>query len=216
MARRSGRHRVVGNVPTAWSMLGTGDFDGDGKGDILWQDNSGNVAVWLMDGTSLLSSAGIGNVPSPWSVPATATSTAMARPTSLARHQRQHRDLVHERHEAASTAGVGTIPTDLVGGRNRRLQWRRHERHRLARHPRQSRDLAHERRDVLSASGLGNVPTTGRSSRPATTTATARAISCGATSGNTAIWFINGVSVASTASIGEIPTAWTVQSANTE
>ena len=27
--------------------------DGDGKGDILWQHDSGQVAVWLMDGNSL-------------------------------------------------------------------------------------------------------------------------------------------------------------------
>jgi hypothetical protein len=34
----------VSNVPTPqWSVLGTGDFNGDTKGDILWQDSSGNV-----------------------------------------------------------------------------------------------------------------------------------------------------------------------------
>jgi len=31
---------------------GSGDFDGDGKSDILWQNNSGQAAVWLMDGTT--------------------------------------------------------------------------------------------------------------------------------------------------------------------
>jgi len=37
----------------AWHVIGSGDFDGDGKSDILWQNNSGQAAVWLMDGTSL-------------------------------------------------------------------------------------------------------------------------------------------------------------------
>jgi hypothetical protein len=34
----------VANVPTPqWSIFGTGDFNGDGNADILWQDTSGNV-----------------------------------------------------------------------------------------------------------------------------------------------------------------------------
>jgi hypothetical protein len=31
------------------------DFNGDGKSDIVWQDASGNTAVWLMNGSSVLS-----------------------------------------------------------------------------------------------------------------------------------------------------------------
>ena len=36
------------------------------------------------------------------------------------------------------------------------------------------------------------------------------------TSGNTSMWFMNGTAVASTAGVGNIPTAWTVQSVNAE
>ncbi len=54
---------TVGNVGTAWSVVGTADFNGDGKGDILWQDTSGNIAIWLMNGASILSTGGLGNVP---------------------------------------------------------------------------------------------------------------------------------------------------------
>ena len=32
----------IGNIPSNWSVVGTGDFNGDGMGDILWQDSSGN------------------------------------------------------------------------------------------------------------------------------------------------------------------------------
>src|SRR5258708_13409910 len=58
-------------VPTNWSIVGTGDFNGDGKWDILWRDTtSGNIAIWEMNGTTVLnpSTAGIGNVPTPWSI----------------------------------------------------------------------------------------------------------------------------------------------------
>jgi hypothetical protein len=36
------------------------------------------------------------------------------------------------------------------------------------------------------------------------------------TAGDTAIWFMNGTQVSSTEGVGNIPTNWTVQSANAE
>ncbi len=41
---------------TAWKPVGTGDFNNDGKTDILWRHDSGYVSVWLMNGTNLISS----------------------------------------------------------------------------------------------------------------------------------------------------------------
>ena len=58
----------IGNVPTTWSVVGTGDFNGDGMADIVWRDNLGNTSIWLMNGASVLSAASIGNVPTTWSI----------------------------------------------------------------------------------------------------------------------------------------------------
>jgi len=58
-------------VPGTWSIVQTGDYNGDGMSDILWIDNTGNVAVWLMNGTTVASSAGLGNVGTTWSVQST-------------------------------------------------------------------------------------------------------------------------------------------------
>ena len=58
----------VANVSTVWSIVGTGDFDGDGKSDILWHDNSGNVAIWFMNGGQVSQSVGVGNAPTVWSI----------------------------------------------------------------------------------------------------------------------------------------------------
>ena len=60
----------VGNAPpSVWKIVGTGDFNGDGKSDILWQDTSGDVAIWLMNGVQTPQGAGVGNVPTTvWSI----------------------------------------------------------------------------------------------------------------------------------------------------
>ena len=33
-----------------WHFLETADFNGDGKADILWRNDGGNVALWTMNG----------------------------------------------------------------------------------------------------------------------------------------------------------------------
>ena len=48
-----------GRVPdTAWRIVGSGDFNGDTKPDLVWQHKAqGWLAVWLMDGLNLIESA---------------------------------------------------------------------------------------------------------------------------------------------------------------
>jgi len=50
---------VIVAPDASWSAAGLSDFDGDGRSDILWRNTSGEVAVWLMNGAAITSSADV-------------------------------------------------------------------------------------------------------------------------------------------------------------
>jgi hypothetical protein len=57
--------------PDVWKVAGNGDYDGDGKSDILWRNEStGQNHLYLMNGAAIASSVSTTTVPSPnvWKV----------------------------------------------------------------------------------------------------------------------------------------------------
>jgi FG-GAP repeat len=59
-------------VPSNWSIALTGDFNGDGKTDILWRDSStGTVVIWFMNGVQVASTASLGAVGTDWTIQGT-------------------------------------------------------------------------------------------------------------------------------------------------
>jgi hypothetical protein len=42
-----------GAMGTEWKVLGTGDFNQDGRSDVLWENTSGTVDIWEMNGANL-------------------------------------------------------------------------------------------------------------------------------------------------------------------
>jgi hypothetical protein len=49
---------LVGPNPgPSWHAVGTGDFNGDGHSDILFQNTNGQAAIWEMNGTNVIGSA---------------------------------------------------------------------------------------------------------------------------------------------------------------
>jgi hypothetical protein len=55
-----------GNPGTDWHAVGVGDYNGDGKSDILFQNTNGSLAIWEMNGGQILASPGIGNPGPTW------------------------------------------------------------------------------------------------------------------------------------------------------
>jgi hypothetical protein len=56
----------VGTNPgAAWQIKGTGDFNNDGKADILWQYVDGTAGIWLMDGLTPTATSSVGTNPGP-------------------------------------------------------------------------------------------------------------------------------------------------------
>jgi ELWxxDGT repeat protein/VCBS repeat-containing protein len=48
------------DLPVGWNVGGIGDFNRDGKSDIIWRNDAAALTdIWFMDGTTLLSSASI-------------------------------------------------------------------------------------------------------------------------------------------------------------
>src|SRR5205807_5755544 len=74
---------LIATPPPAWHVIATGDFNGDGKADIIWQYNNagnaadpanGTAAIWLMNGTAPGAEAIVAAPPPAWHVIATGDS----------------------------------------------------------------------------------------------------------------------------------------------
>jgi serralysin len=90
--------------------VGTGDFNGDGMSDILWRDDSNDLAVWLMQGTSILQAGGIGTVGSAWSIAETGDFNGDGKSDLLWRDTSGNTAIWYLNGTSVSTETVGNIP----------------------------------------------------------------------------------------------------------
>ena len=59
----------MGTVPVEWTISGTGDFDGDGKKDIVWTNTAtGDRAIWLLNGSTVTGGGYLGTVSLEWKI----------------------------------------------------------------------------------------------------------------------------------------------------
>ncbi|MEO5765594.1 MAG: FG-GAP-like repeat-containing protein [Casimicrobiaceae bacterium] len=63
LAIRTGSGFVNTAPPATWSIVGMGDFDGDGRADLLWRSSTHAINTWLMSGRTIKPASGeIANV----------------------------------------------------------------------------------------------------------------------------------------------------------
>jgi hypothetical protein len=108
---------------TGWTVAGTGDFDRDGKPDILWHhQGSGQLVVWYMNG-SVLASGTFTDPPSlpdtAWKVATMGDYNADARPDIVWRHQDSGQMVLWFMDGATLVSGTFTTPSSLPD-----LNWR--------------------------------------------------------------------------------------------
>ena len=58
----------IGNPGGTWQFAGIGNFNGDRDADILFTDATGDLAIWEMNGTTIIGGGNVGNPGSEWHV----------------------------------------------------------------------------------------------------------------------------------------------------
>ena len=215
----------LGNVPMAWSIVGTGDFNGDGYADILWRNTTtGDLAIWEMNGTTILNAntAGVGNVPTNWTVVGVGDFNGDGKADILWRNNNGNVAIWEMNGTTilnANTATFGNMPTswfvagtgDFNGDGNNDILWRDN-----------AGDIAIWEMNgttILNAStsGVGNLSTVWSVAETGDFDGNGKSdILWRDTSGDIAIWFMNGTTIASGAGLGTIPTTFTIQGANAD
>jgi hypothetical protein len=102
-----------------WLIAGSGDFDADGRPDLIWrQALSGNVVVWLMNGTTRVTGAFIDppSLADPnWQLAAVGDFSQDGQPDVLWRHASSARTVLWEMDGLGRGFGLYTTPDVLRG-----------------------------------------------------------------------------------------------------
>jgi hypothetical protein len=195
------------------SRVATHDFNGDRMSDLIWNDTSGDWGIWLMNGSSVLSSAGLGTLPTDWRVVAQRDFDGDSQSDLLWRDTATGATALWFMNgtQIASSAGMGIIPLawsvigagDFDGDGVSDILWQD-----------TSGNLAiwlMNGATITTSTGLGTVPAAWSAVATGDFNGDGKAdILWRDTGGNTAIWFMNGSAVSSTAAVGDIPTIWSV------
>ena len=104
----------------AGASAGTGDFNGDGKSDILWQNSStDDVWIWEMDGTTQIGGGSVGPGGAGWKIAATGDYNGDGKSDILWQNSSTNSAWIWEMNGttqiASGSAGTGGAGWSIVG-----------------------------------------------------------------------------------------------------
>ena len=143
---------AVSTVPGPnWKAIGTGDFNGDGDSDILFQNTStSQVSIWEMNGNTRIGGSAVSTVPGPnWKAIGTGDFNGDGLSDILFQNTSTSQVSIWEMNGNSRIGGGAVEPhsrAELESGRSGGFQRRRPFRHPVAEHDqRPGLDLGNER-----------------------------------------------------------------------
>jgi Ca2+-binding RTX toxin-like protein len=89
----------------------TGDFNGDGKSDVLWQNDNGGVAIWQMNGNQV-TALGVGSLPNDWHVVGIGDFNGDGKSDVLWQNDNGGVAIWQMNGNQVTALGVGSLPND--------------------------------------------------------------------------------------------------------
>ena len=202
-------------IGAAWVFFAEGqahDFNDDGSSDIAWRDTDGNLAVWLMNGGETLQSAGLGTIPTTWSIVGQRDFNGDGFADLLWRDTSGNAAIWFlNGTQVLLGAGLGNIPSnwsvagtgDFNGDGYGDILWRDTDGNTAI--------WLMNGATVLSSGALGDVPTNWMVANTGDFDGDGKTdILWLDTTGNVAIWLMNGLQISQGGEPGQVATTWSV------